>query len=185
MPEEIGQPPYAIPREFLKKLRELGFSWTIIAAMFKVSRWTVLRRVKAYGLENLAQFSNIGNQYHDMDQLRVMTDVLTDIFVGYICFMARRFPMRPPYILLYILYAMEQTGLLDLENQIHMFVLHWVFLKRINHSLHEWMDSFNNHPLSTEHNWTPNQLWINGMLREDNPLAAGGLDDDPTDIKFY
>ena len=80
---------------------------------------------------------------------------------------------------------MEQTGLLDLENQIHMFVLHWVFLKRINHSLHEWMDSFNNHPLSTEHNWTPNQLWINGMLREDNPLAAGGLDDDPSDIGFY
>jgi hypothetical protein len=66
-------------------------------------------------------------------------------------------------------YAMEQTGILDLENPILMFVLHWVFLKRINHSLHEWMDSFNNHPLSTEHNWTPNQLWNNGMLREDNP----------------
>jgi hypothetical protein len=47
------------------------------------------------------------------------------------------------------------------------------------------MDSFNNHPLSTEHNWTPNQLWINGMLKEDNPLAIGGLDDDPHDTRFH
>ena len=80
---------------------------------------------------------------------------------------------------------MEQTGLLDLENPIHMFVLHWVFIGRINYALHEWMDSFNNHPLSTEHNWSPNQLWINGMLRQDNPLATGEADDDPDDTRFY
>ena len=89
------------------------------------------------------------------------------------------------HIFYYTFYAMEQTGLLDLENPIHMFVLHWVFLGRINYALHEWMDSFNNHPLSTEHNWSPNQLWINGMLRQDNPLASGEADDDPDDARFY
>ena len=47
------------------------------------------------------------------------------------------------------------------------------------------MESFNNHQLSTEHNWTPNQLWINSMLREVNPLAILGLDDDPHDTRFY
>jgi hypothetical protein len=38
-----GRPPYVIPLEFLEELRGLGFTWTKIAAMFKVSRWTVIR----------------------------------------------------------------------------------------------------------------------------------------------
>jgi hypothetical protein len=50
-PRGPGRPPYAIPREFLEELRGLGFSWTKIATMFQVSRWTVLCPVKEYGLE--------------------------------------------------------------------------------------------------------------------------------------
>jgi hypothetical protein len=33
------------------------------------------------------------------------------------------------HIFYYTFYAMEQTGLLDLDNPIHMFVLHWCFYK--------------------------------------------------------
>ena len=36
-----GRPPYVIAREFLEELRGLGFAWSKIAAMFKVSRWTI------------------------------------------------------------------------------------------------------------------------------------------------
>ena len=82
-------------------------------------------------------------------------------------------------------YVMEQTGLLDVENPIHMFTLHSVYLARINFALSEWMASFNNHPISTEQNWSPNQLWLNGMMSPENPLIQGGLDDDPNDITFY
>lgn len=326
-----GRPPYVIPCEFLEELRGLGFSWTKIATMFKVSRWTVMRRIKEYNLHNLTMFSNISNQEID----EIITDYISRhgsttgepylrghfralgyniqrrrireglnrvdprntalrwgalvtrrvyfvpwpnslwhmdghhslirwgfVIHGCVDGYSRRinflhcstnnlattvlslfqdavqrdgglWPSRirvdfgvenvavcdamvavrgqgrgsfiagsscrnqrierlwrdvfrcVNYIFYYTFYAMEQTGLLDLENPINMFVLHWVFLKRINYALHEWMHGFNNHPLSTEHNWSPNQLWINGMLKQNNPLVNGGLDDDPDDIRFY
>ena len=47
-----GRSPYVIPCEFLEELRSLGFSWTKIGMMFKVSRWTVMHRVKEYNLRN-------------------------------------------------------------------------------------------------------------------------------------
>ncbi len=34
-----------------------------------------------------------------------------------------------------VFYALEDAGYLDLDNEIHMFVLHYVFLPRINFSL--------------------------------------------------
>jgi AraC-like DNA-binding protein len=60
-----GRPPYVIPLEFLEVLRGLGFTWTKIAAMFKVSRWTVMRRFREHGLQNLAKFSNVSDQEVD------------------------------------------------------------------------------------------------------------------------
>ena len=72
----------------------------------------------------------------------------------------------------YTFYAMEQTVILDVENPIHMFALHLVFNGRINTALDEFVAMFNNHHLSTENGWTPNQIWLNGMLNEDNPLRS-------------
>ena len=44
---------------------------------------------------------------------------------------------------------------------------------------------FNNHRLSTEHKWTPNQIWLNGILNENNPLSSsGGVDESEVD-EFY
>ena len=40
----------------------------------------------------------------------------------------------------------------------------------------------NDHPLATEHNWSPNQIWLNGMMNACNPLARGEADDDPDNI---
>ena len=77
----------------------------------------------------------------------------------------------------YTFYALEQSGQLDVENPIHLFCLHYVFVPRINKALKEWMHSHNHHPLSTEHNWSPNQIWLNGMLNPCNPLAQGEVDD--------
>ena len=51
-----GRPPVHIPCDVLEGLRELGFTWNKIAQMFGVSRWTIARRVKEYGLENLQGF---------------------------------------------------------------------------------------------------------------------------------
>ncbi|XP_028410615.1 uncharacterized protein LOC114533306 [Dendronephthya gigantea] len=78
----------------------------------------------------------------------------------------------------YTFYAMEQTAILDIENPIHMFALHQVFTSRINTALDDFAAMFNNHRLSTENGWSPNQIWLNGMLNENNPLRfSHGLDD--------
>ena len=39
--------------------------------------------------------------------------------------------------------------------------------------------------LSTEQNWTPNQVWNNGMLNQNNPLGNGQLEDDPEDLDAF
>lgn len=85
----------------------------------------------------------------------------------------------------YVFYAMEDSGILDISNQVHMFTLHFTFLPRINHALHEYMEAFNNHSIRTARNWSPYQLWLNGMMHGDNPLAKGELDEDPIDFHNY
>lgn len=60
---------------------------------------------------------------------------------------------------------MEETGLLNIENEIHMFSLLYVYLPRINNALHQFSAAWNCHPLSTERNLSPIQLWISGLSR--------------------
>ena len=42
------------------------------------------------------------------------------------------------------------------------------FSTKINDALQRWMLAYNRHPLETEHNSTPTQLWIESMLRLQN-----------------
>ena len=57
---------------------------------------------------------------------------------------------------------LEDTNILDIDNEIHLFSLHYVFLPRLNQSLHEFIHMWNNHPLGTERNMSPAQLWMTG-----------------------
>lgn len=72
---------------------------------------------------------------------------------------------------------MEDTGLVNVENATDIFALHLTFLPKINLVLHEYMEAFNH--------WSPYQMWVNGMLNEDNPLVRGQLDEDAKDLEFY
>ena len=45
-----------------------------------------------------------------------------------------------------------------------MYVLHYIFLPRINHAIDSFKTGWNNHPLQTERNWSPIRLWTNGMI---------------------
>lgn len=58
---------------------------------------------------------------------------------------------------------MEADGLLDCHNEVDMFCLHTVFLPRVNHALSTFV---NNHHVSTKHNQTPNQLFIQGAITQ-------------------
>jgi len=84
-----------------------------------------------------------------------------------------------------VFYALEDTGLLNIENSMDLFALHLTFIPRINLALHEYLEAFNHHKVRTASHWSPYQMLVNGMLNEENPLAHGQLDEDPSDLEFY
>lgn len=59
---------------------------------------------------------------------------------------------------------MEISGVLDISNEMNRLALKYVFLPRVNARLKSFQFQYNNHPLSTENNKTPNQLFIQGVL---------------------
>ena len=69
------------------------------------------------------------------------------------------------YIYYSIFCYLEEQGYLNPVNEIHLFCLHYVFLPRINQHMHMFVDGWDNHPISSEGNATPNQLWIMGLHR--------------------
>ncbi|XP_028414231.1 uncharacterized protein LOC114537289 [Dendronephthya gigantea] len=62
-----------------------------------------------------------------------------------------------------IFYYLEQCNLLKPDSEHDLFMLHYVFLPRINRSLRELVNVWNNHPLSTAGNRSPLQLWHSGI----------------------
>lgn len=72
--------------------------------------------------------------------------------------------------------TLEDEGKLDPLNEVDIFCLHWMYIPRINHALTEFMSSWNNHRISTEHNRTPNQLFVEGYLdQQGSPITPGNL----------
>ncbi|XP_019849774.1 PREDICTED: uncharacterized protein LOC109580730 isoform X2 [Amphimedon queenslandica] len=65
----------------------------------------------------------------------------------------------------HLFYEMEDQGILDINNEIHIYSLHYVFLPRINLALSEFKEAWNHHPLSSMSNLSPMQLWIAGISR--------------------
>ena len=61
-----------------------------------------------------------------------------------------------------IFYYMEDIGILDIDDEVSIFCLHYVFLARINRSLNQFQEAWNNHPLSSMSQLSPSQLLISG-----------------------
>ena len=57
-------------------------------------------------------------------------------------------------------YSMQWNNVNSLifDNMIHMFLLHLIFILRINHALEKYQKLFNDHKIRTAGNWSPNQL---------------------------
>lgn len=68
------------------------------------------------------------------------------------------------YLFYHLFYYMENCGILDPANEVHLFALHYVYLPRIQRNLDLFTVGHNRGPLSTEHNASPEQLFIQGML---------------------
>lgn len=73
-----------------------------------------------------------------------------------------------------LFYHLEAVSLLDPNDDIHLYCLHTVYIPRINQHLMMWKEAWAKHPLRSEHNFTPEQLWTAGLLRiagSDNLIA--------------
>ena len=74
---------------------------------------------------------------------------------------------------------LEEEELLDPLNDTDLFCVHLAILPEVNHCLRGFMESWNHHSLSTEHNMTPEQLFTIGMLQRsstaegDSPTNTG------------
>ena len=76
-------------------------------------------------------------------------------------------------ILYYSLFVhMEDIGILDIDNDIHIFSLQYVYIPRINNSLNRFLTAWNSHPLSSASQLSPNQLWISGPHPEFNDMET-------------
>ena len=66
-------------------------------------------------------------------------------------------------IVLNLFHYMENEALLDPDNSVHLFCLHYVYLPRINASITAFVEAWNRHPMQSERGLSPWQLWISGM----------------------
>ena len=64
-----------------------------------------------------------------------------------------------------LFHHMESIGILNPNNDMHIFWLHSVYLPRINNHLQAWKQAWIKHPLRSEHNFSPEQLWTHGLQR--------------------
>ena len=60
--------------------------------------------------------------------------------------------------------SMEDIGILDPINETDLWCLHYSFCGIINQKLKAWVNAWIRHPLSSEHNQTPIQLWVRGQF---------------------
>uniref|UniRef100_A0A3P8SH17 Integrase core domain-containing protein n=1 Tax=Amphiprion percula TaxID=161767 RepID=A0A3P8SH17_AMPPE len=65
-----------------------------------------------------------------------------------------------------VLHSLEEDGLLDLADVVHLFCAHYVFLPRLAESLHTFTEGWDNHPLQSEGGLSPNQLWVLGHMKD-------------------
>ncbi|XP_026119160.1 uncharacterized protein LOC113098348 [Carassius auratus] len=64
-----------------------------------------------------------------------------------------------------MLHTLEEEGFVDLSNAVHLFCLGYVFIPRLQADLQNFVETWNCHPLRTEANLTPNQLWRIGRMQ--------------------
>ncbi len=67
------------------------------------------------------------------------------------------------YIYYCVFSYLEMQQLLNVDDDIDMFVLHFTFKPRINNHLKKFENGWNAHKMRTERSMTPNQIWIKGL----------------------
>ena len=83
---------------------------------------------------------------------------------------------------------MESLEILDPLDEVHLFALDYIYKPRINRALKLFAIQWNSHPLSTEGNMTPYQLWVEGFYQFANSTSQTireVVDPDTLDVNSY
>ena len=59
---------------------------------------------------------------------------------------------------------MEDSGVLNIDNEIHIFCLQYIFLPQINRNINQFIAMWNNHFLRTAGIFSLIQLWMTRSL---------------------
>ena len=65
-----------------------------------------------------------------------------------------------------LFYHLEDRNVLDINNPMHIFVLQYTYLPRIQAALNNWAHVHNNHGIRTEQHKTPEQLWFSNIIKQ-------------------
>lgn len=68
---------------------------------------------------------------------------------------------------------LENSNLLDLDNDTHILALHYAFLPKLQEKLDAFTVQHNHHGLTTEHGQSPCQLWTAGALQNVHSSHSG------------
>ena len=68
--------------------------------------------------------------------------------------------------------GMTEDGILEPSSDIDCCALHHVFMPRIQRHLDNFVESYKHHPLRTENNKTPYQLWIEGTSSGESTMSV-------------
>lgn len=68
----------------------------------------------------------------------------------------------------HLFYHLEDTGLLNSDDPVHLWCLHLIYRPYINSAIANFIDGWSCHPMSSANGLSPRQLWVQGMLRNYN-----------------
>ena len=71
-----------------------------------------------------------------------------------------------------IFFYLENENLLNPLSDTELYCLHRVFVPRINRSLHEFQVQMNKHPVRTEGNMSPQQLFVRGVVTSESRMRS-------------
>jgi hypothetical protein len=105
--------------------------------------WRIMLRLRGTNRRS----TRVGRSVHNQRIERLWRDLNVNVIANY----------RAQF------YDLENNWRFDVDNDIHIYCLHLVYLSKINDSISSFVKAWNHHSMRTEGNRSPMEMWINDM----------------------
>lgn len=85
----------------------------------------------------------------------------------------------------HFLYFMEDINILNPDNPLDLYALHYVIMDVLQENLIGFKNGWGHHPLRTEHNRTPMQLWVMGLVDMEDSESSSAVESGICDVCFF